>query len=384
MKTVILLEKIRDKEIVVYGTGSFAAKCIYYLEQNGVSVEFMIDDDGDYGDFANYKVYAPKRELLQGKYIIAACPPRIYPKIRERLVQMEKAEFEDFIYFNYLDKKLVFIFGNCHMDIVESYLQSSRQFQEDYIVYFVPRIFEKPVIDKEIMQYMDIWVHQDIRPDNGYGYQYSDEYMKHNVHNVIEIVVPNLFGYGAAFFPYAKQENPNNCALLNGKDKNGMFPYRDYVIENCLRRKMSVNQICQYVEQDNIIPRKEIEDNFHEYILKMREREKAWDIKVVDFILDNYKQEKLFYDAGHPANAVLKMISKGILEILGITEEVYTEKCLDSHEIPVYSWVKKVLGLAWEEDEIRVKSEKRAAASMDVEEYVREYIWWCWRDSYER
>ena len=40
---MVTLEAIREKNIVVYGTGINAVKCIYFLEQAHISVEYLID-----------------------------------------------------------------------------------------------------------------------------------------------------------------------------------------------------------------------------------------------------------------------------------------------------------------------------------------------------
>ena len=112
---------------------------------------------------------------------------------------------------------------------------------------------------------------------------------------------------------------------------------------------------------------------------KIKERENKWDITIYDFIMQNYKRHKLFYDMGHPTNIVLKKIAEDVLERLGIKEtNIDAQKKLDIHEVPVYPCRKKSLGLEWEDENIR-KSDYacRMGENMDLESYVREYVWWC-------
>ena len=141
---------------------------------------------------------------------------------------------------------------------------------------------------------------------------------------------------------------------------------------------MSLEQICSYVQGDGILSSGDILQNFNTYITKIQQREKDWDIKISDFILTHYKSEKLFYDSGHPTNVIFEKISVDILQILGISDWISTDLRLDSNEIPIYPWIRKVLGMEWTEERIRVSSNaKKCSDYMDIKEYIREYIWWC-------
>ena len=61
-----------------------------------------------------------------------------------------------------------------------------------------------------------------------------------------------------------------------------------------------------------------------------------------------------------------------------ISDWISTDLRLDSNEIPIYPWIRKVLGMEWTEERIRVSSNaKKCSDYMDIKEYIREYIWWC-------
>lgn len=72
-------------------------------------------------------------------------------------------------------------------------------------------------------------------------------------------------------------------------------------------------------------------------------------------------------------------MSKRILDILKIDNDIATDVQLDWHEVPVYPTVKKFLQLEWSEEEIRKsKKAKRIADKMDTQQYIREYLFWCY------
>lgn len=59
---------------------------------------------------------------------------------------------------------------------------------------------------------------------------------------------------------------------------------------------------------------------------------------------------------------------------------LYTDKRLDYHEVPVYPAIRKHLDLEWKEEKIRTSNDaKRIASEMDIEEYIKEYLFWCYQ-----
>lgn len=112
----------------------------------------------------------------------------------------------------------------------------------------------------------------------------------------------------------------------------------------------------------------------------IQKRELYWDIKITDYIYQQFKKEKLFYDIGHPTNIVLWEISNRILRFLNIEESVSEEigTDLSCYEVPVYDCIKEVLKLEWCSESLRNKYNFILGEDekMDLREYVREYIWW--------
>lgn len=376
---MVTIDSLKDKNVVVYGTGINALKCVNLLEKMEIKIQYILDGRDGIGRFKNYPVYKPVYEKIEKKFIIVASAYETYFSIKKKLNRVQ--EFENYIYYLWLDKKMVFLHGNCHMDIIEEYLKSSEKFAKEYAIYPTPRICTKEKIDEKALKYMDVWIHEDIRNDNIFGYEYSDEYISSFVNKKTKrIVIPHLYSLGAGFFPHAKEINNKNTPLLNGAYENGMFPYKDSVIDKCVSMHMSFEKIYEYVNEDNILSKEYIVNNFDTYIDKIRQREKSWDIKISDFILENYKNYKLFYDIGHPTNIILRKICIEILIRLGINDNsIHTDKRLDYHEVPIYPWIRKVLKMEWNEELIRFDENAiKCMDTMNVKEYVKEYIWWCY------
>lgn len=383
---MLSLEHLKGKDIIIWGTGLHAVKCAYFLKQKGFFVQYFMNTDCKISGFMEKPVYAPSPERCKTKFVIVASTENVYISISQQLSSFGMLEVLDFAYYQWFFKQIVLLHGNCHIMPIQEYLGSSTAFTLKYTFYPHPLIQNgmKP-IPLQSMQIMDVWIHEDIRADNPYGYELSDEYMRKGILRTSkEIVIPNLFGMGRAFFPQEKASEDEklitkgNNPIANGDDRNGMFPYVDRVIERALTQMNNVNDIISFCKSKECLSKEEIVDNFHEYIEKIKKREAQWDICITEFILDHYKNEKLFYDSGHPTNTIFRKISEEILAKLGIQDmQIECSAVLDAHEVPVYPVTREVLGMQWEDDSIRVsKNAKRAVEKMDFEEYIREYIWW--------
>ena len=208
----------------------------------------------------------------------------------------------------------------------------------------------------------------------------SDEYIRAIFAGEREIIIPHLFGLGQAFFPQSPEKGVNKCnaAIANGEDFNGMFPHADKVIDKCVEENMNVENIISFCKSSSALSTADILGNFKKYMDKIKDREKGWDIKIYNFILSNYKKEKLFYDKGHPTNIILKKISLDILFELGLQEDcICTDLKLDAYENPIYPIVAQCLELKWDEIEIRKSTyAKKMCVKMDFDEYIREYVQW--------
>lgn len=369
---------------VVWGTGVHAAQFLYHHPHLN-SIEFFIDNNVAEGGhlFRGKRVLKfseVKGSCTENYFFIVASSEKVYVEIKHQLQKEGYREFSDFAFCQYFDKNIAVLHGNCHMDIVREYLSSSEAFTNKYIIYPLPLIQNiEGEIEQNVLENCDLFIHQDIQAGNGYGYKLSDEYILPKLkEECVKITVPNLFGLGKGFFPQMVW-NEHNPALCGGKDVNGIFPHGDIIIDRAVAEGKGVKDIL-LIMQTQAFSTEVIQSNFWLYMDKIKQRERGWDIAIYSFILDHYKNKKLFYDQGHPTNAVMKEIVLGVLEKLGITDRsIFCDRRMNSVEEFVYDAVRDELGMEWEDDEIRKgKWTKKLRARMTKEEYVKEYLFWCY------
>lgn len=389
---MVSISALKNRNVLVFGTGLDSVKCAYKLHNEGIFIKGFLNNDKMLDMFMGCPVYEPDRvHMLRNVYVIVAVAAEsVYLTVSKQLVELQLTEFSDYIYYKWIDKKLVLLHGNCHMTVIKDYLESSRTFVSRYAIYPNPLIQNNKNgrIDKNVLTNCAVWIHEDIQKDNVCGYYLSDEYIREQwqdpINNNIEkdrkeIIIPHLFGMGKAFFPQSDW-NERNEKIHNAQDINGMFPHADLVIDRCVDKGIAVDDIIAFCKSEAALDEKEIVQNFENYMNKIKDREKSWDVKIYDFIQQNYQKTKLFYDEGHPTNIILEKVSKDILLKLNIMDKVSTNIKLDTHENPVYPAVRNCLHMKWDEHEIRKgRLAKKMSDQMDFEEYIREYLWWNYR-----
>ena len=98
-----------------------------------------------------------------------------------------------------------------------------------------------------------------------------------------------------------------------------------------------------------------------------------------DFIISNYRKHKLFNDPNHPTIFFLKYIAKELIKILigNVNEsevDNYEISKLDPYEMPMCASVMNNYELHYSETTIRETGQKVRMKSMDLEEYVLQYL----------
>lgn len=373
------------KKYVLYGTGWKAEQFLYNFKYKN-EIAYCLNTYNE-GEFYGYTVYrwedAPKD--LDQYTIIVATVWKYYVQIRDLLKKRNLVEFHDFIYSDAFDRKIAVVNANCYGIIIMGYLQKSKSFMQKYCIWEVPPIChnERHCLPEEIMEICDLYIHQDIRADNTFGFQLSDEYVIPRLkEGCLKITIPNMVGMGNWCFPWC-------TGLDHVKDFGNTYAqmfWRDKLIDEAYAHCSTVAEIMEYMDKycdDNYLKiEKQINQLFEKFWEKLKSREQGWDMKVSDYIKENYLSEKIFIDVDHPSGAIMELICKQLGNLLGINdiEDKEIRYLLDGTEAFTPEIVKKVLGIRFEEKYVREEKIFRLKyltdVPMDRYEYIRQYIWW--------
>ena len=280
------------------------------------------------------------------------------------------------------------IYGNCHTMIISDMLSNDSDFLSKYAIYQIPpiqKINDKTFFDSPCFSCFDVFIHQSIREENQYGKEYSSKAIIKKLKKDCKVIaVPNLFHMPKFLFPQCNYDK----TTLQWRKGNTVF-FRDNIIDKGLVYSSSIKKNFRYYQSQTIISEEDVKKSFLTFKEKLLSREKDWDIKVSDYIMNNFQTKQLFYDPSHPTNEYLEYIVLELKELLlGIKyKRVLWDKekiqKLDVTEMPVLDTVRNALGITYSADTLRNSANggRIISSEMDTKEYIHQYILLSWRNT---
>lgn len=371
------------KKIVLWGEGKWTENAVFEIKRMAlesgqqIEIEYYISDkDLLFIDKQRY-TYETAPNINQ-KYIVIACHDKKYLEIKKELISNGKEEFKDFIGYRMFGKKICIINMNCYGFYIKPFLEQNSKFREIYGIYPIPAIHENKelMIDENVLKNTELYIHQDIRENNYISEKLSDKYIFPKLKKgCVKICVPNFVGLFNGFYPNIQNKTYTNV------DNETMF-FKDTVIEEAYSvcgDTGKLDKIMEYIYNykfDSGL----VKEQFNHMICRLRQREKNWDIKIVDYIIDNYKRINLIEDINHPTVSLLYEICNRLLELLEIENTNY-EKTYNmgfAMEIFVMPQVKQILGMEWKKERVRLYTIDYCfhdRQPINYRQFVQEYIW---------
>lgn len=394
------------QEVVLYGVGLDGEK-FYCKYKNKFKFVFAVDQNSGrtFHGMLVYHFDEVKEEIKKYFIYVAVGLDTSWQAIRDLLKSNGLKEFRNFASKEFAEKKLAILYGNCHMNILGEYLQANPDFHRVYALrcYSLMRI--ESAEDDELKA-CALFITQDIRENNELGMPPADGLIRMLESNHCRCIkVPNLYGCNL-LFPQLKrceqeeldrrhQRHINEEAIeLKGMADWGVAKIRDLSMNTlmwkdiCLEQLYSnggdISQIETLMNYGEPFSQEQIQENFLTEMQKLKEREKVCDIRISDYIEENYRTKLLFYEPYHPVNEVIFEKGRRILALLKMTvfEECPIKDSLDGSEVFIYGCVRRALHLEFEQKYIR-KSNLRGSyrftlrdIPLTMKEYIEEYIAW--------
>ena len=213
--------------------------------------------------------------------------------------------------------KIVF-YGNCQL-IIGSYTIFKKYIDTEYhIIQSYNLIYNKLDIPVNILKEADIFIYQPI--NEKYGIYSIDNNIKKSIITYLKddcnkICVPYL--YFDSFFPLCKKN------FDDGYDGGNLHIYNNILNNESI---LKLKKLYSYEEIIHKYNNYDIDFNFknrfEENINRLLEKEKLCNVKVSDFILNNYKKMQLFEMHHHPTSILIIYFTQQIFNYLNINIEI--------------------------------------------------------------
>lgn len=225
-------------------------------------------------------------------------------------------------------KSLVFVF-NCHASAMRKQLFSCSEFKKNYkidivqIYHYIPQRYDKEVFPDNVIKQLnnaDVLIIQQMRSDRGWL----------NTENTIKLVkkkckiikIPH-YTFSGYWYPYTPIDDSN---FDINKSKEELHKY----VNNLLMDKA-----------------KEIKNFLNDELNHIKELDKLSDIKMYDFVKNNYMKNRLFFSRRYPMSTFFFPMCKEILKILKIKDDMkpFFSGYAGKENYPILPAVHKILNL---------------------------------------
>lgn len=404
---------MHDHEIVVWGTGNIARK-FFYEKGYKYNIQYFIDNYEPHYNMNNLETYYPDEvDLRKYKIVIALAD---WKSVAKQLEKDGLSFYKNYLPYDWLDKdeipiidilsnisdlsdieevlrdyagnrKMAVINGNCQTSRIKMYLKQNREFSKEYVFLDMPALhmmendqIELLMQNKNILKNVRLFISQNISLNNAFDYRLSNEYLiKLMSDQVNYIKIANLFW--DIYFPQSgKEQDPEREEFVRN-----IFPYNDHIIDELLSRPgftgggYTADEIIQIIKLENLFTSQFLEWILQYRLKQLREREILCDIKMLDYIEENFSTRQLFYSRNHPINEVLKEESTRILRYINPDwnleiEHEETIPTLSVNQEFIYPSILNGLELSFQK---RYYSDSISECKYSIEEEIKKYIYCC-------
>lgn len=403
-------------KIVLYGTSS-AGKLAYYKYRSHFEILGFMSSGAQSGKFCGIDIL-PNSQILplcrQGAKIIVLdndtkCCRSLSEKRGLKLYDnflpvslfeyemidclelysmCSKEEFARVLSILMRGKKGALINGNCQTEPIAKYLRYNERFSKEYVFLkttVVHRFTEQNIgilSDKAFLDCVSLFMTQKISLNNNHCREASSELMFKKLPDTCKKVMINNYWF-QGYFP---QHKKNEYNVLTDMYTYGAFNWGDEILDKLVAEGRNADEIYAFAKSNKVVDKKELEELIASQFADMRAREKPCDIKMADYIEENYKKRVLFYSCNHPVNELLKLSATKILRFIGLYAEdepvrFRYESSLDSKPMlksvteTIYPAVLHHLGMNDIEDDLSYSV--LFGEFCDFDNYVKNYLSFC-------
>lgn len=389
-------ENLLNKNIILFGVGDAAEKFYQQNKQRLNIVHCVSNLKKDWGkhiflDELDVKEFS-KEDIGANDYLVI-CGEDIFHQVEMQLIDYGFCMYEHYIESTiancFLENKMIALFrGSCILRDIYECIATSRIFAEQYASIFTMDNTATSKFDNNTLYYISqicdvyIYSYRMLRRDEIY-------LLNNELPDGCKVIsVSNISFPG--YWPQADSEIRNTNKYL-------IHPYnskRDLVFYHVMYRLEDVNinrlvdegkdfeEIYSLISSEDYYDEKTVKRNLKVAFKSVQIAEQFADIKVMDFIKENYGKRKVFQNFAHMHKCVVWAYIRKLYEKLQLPIDECDElEALSPNyihhggDIPIYPSVAKALELSWYDEDMEYEiMTYHGVEKMTFKEYVRQYV----------
>ena len=392
----MIFENLCTKRIVLFGAG-ILAKEFYNKYKDKLNFAFCVTNDirewGDKKFCGELDIKQYSKQNIGSEYYVVLCN---YFSFGEISIQLDS---DDFIVFEeYVDskiaesildnKKLLFFYGSCILRDIYYYMKNIPAFMDKYTSVFLQVKPEETMFDVRRLyngrKVCDVYVYARKLIDLSKPYNMQREDLPADC-KMIGVSNVTFNGYWPQIVQDIEHHSEEWIFRLNERFDSHfwhlMYCRKDANITELVKKGKWPEEIYEIVSAEDFYEEKDIKKYLRICFKTLKMAERGLDVKIGDFIINNYKEELLYQDFTHPKKKIAWEYVKQILACLDVKEPKLKEIEQESPEymhqasdIPVYPSVARILGMDWIKDETKYEVlTYRGVEFMTFRDYVIHY-----------
>lgn len=393
----LIREQLSTKRIILFGAGKVAEE-FYQAHKDDLNISHCVSNiKKEWGEAAllgelDVKRYR-KEEIKKNDYIVV-CGPVAFREIELQLINDSFKMYEHFVESNIArvvdaNKKIALFYGQCILrDMYRCLIQASA-FEDKYASVFTQNNKGQAVVTNRLLYYMkdicDLYVYTPRLLDHDRAYFLSADELPDDCEavSVSNLVAPLYWPqvetkidiYNKLYLhPYNVERNMNFYHTLYRRE--------DHNINRMVLEGKSTKQIVECLASDEFYSQEQVDKHFRVTLKLIDVAEQSVDIKVADYIRENYQKTMLYQNAFHPNKCIIWECVRRLFDKIDVSGEELTlleeESPLHIHQsgdVPIYPSVAKHLKLEFVDSEKKYEILTGSGIEyMTFEEYTGHYV----------
>lgn len=363
----LVRERLSSRRIILFGAGEIAEE-FYERYGDSLNISHCVSNlHNEWGEAAflgklDVRKYV-RSEIQENDYIIV-CGPIAFRNIELQLNAENMCMYEDYVESHIAgaimeNKKIALFYGQCVLRDIYQCLIQVPAFNEEYTSVFTQTENKQTTLMNRLLHYIkdisDLYVYTPkvLDLDSIYSLSLEDLPPDCQVVSVSNLVV-------SLYWPQidAKFGHYSDWYLHSYNSKRDMdFYHTLYRHEDCniirmIQEGKTVEQVVDALSSDDFYTEKEAVRNKNVSLKLVNIAESNVDIKMLDFIKDNYQEEMIYQNYIHPNKAIIWEYVSRLLCAIGVptheVEELRERSPKHIHQggdVPIYPSVAKHLKL---------------------------------------
>ncbi len=389
-------ENLLNKNIILFGAGDVAEK-FYLQNRHRLNISHCVSNLkkqwGERSFLNELDVKEFRKEDIRENDYLVVCGVYAFRRIEPQLLDCGFCMYEHFIESTiancFLENKKIALFrGSCILRDIYECITTSKTFAEQYVPIFATDSMVTSKFDNNALYYIsqlcDVYIYS-------YRMLQRDKIFLLNGElpdgcNVISVSNISFPGYWPQADPEIHNSNKYLIHPYNSKRDlvfyHTMYRLEDVNINRLVDEGKDFDEIYSLISSKDYYDEKTVKRNLKVAFKSVQIAEQFADIKVMDFIKENYEQRRVFQNFSHMHKCVTWTYVRRLYEKLQLPleecdelEELSPNYIHHGGDIPIYPSVAKALELEWYDEDMEYEiMTYHGVEKMTFKEYVQHYV----------